>query len=138
MAGAQTAFVSYPLLLDPNGGNRAPESRWLASRSFVAEDADRMIILGSAPEGFFSLHRLGDFLRQSPLRLRYVLNLDGGPVACQGVSAGGVTRLTYGHIELQSDGEGEPLRVLPPSRDIHALMPIVLAVFARTDPVTDN
>ncbi len=63
-----------------------------------------MIILGSAPEGFFSLYRLGEFLKQTPLSLRYVLNLDGGPVACQGVSAGGVSRLVYGRVELQGDG----------------------------------
>jgi hypothetical protein len=67
--------------------------------------------------------------------LKYVLNLDGGPVACHGVSAGGVSRLVYGHVELQSDGENQPLRVLPGSRDIHALMPIVLAVFPREEAV---
>ena len=132
--GWETAMVSYPTLVDATGQNRAPQSRWLASRSFVAEDQDGMILLGSAPEGFFSLYRLGEFLRLAPLRLRYVLNLDGGPVACHGVSAGGVTRLLYGHVELQSDGEGAPLRVLPASRNIHALMPIVLAVFPRAAP----
>jgi hypothetical protein len=131
MGDADTAMVSYPLLLTPDGENRAPESRWLASRSFIAEDANGLVVLGSAPEGFFSLHRLGEFLRRTPLHLRYVLNLDGGPVACHGVSAGGVTRLIYGQVELQSDGEGMPLRVLPSSRDIHALMPIVLAAFPR-------
>ena len=133
MADAQTAMVSYPTLLSATGENRAPESRWLASRSFVAQDADGLIILGSAPEGYFSLYRLGEFLRTAPLNLRYVLNLDGGPVACHGVAEGGVMRFIYGHVELQSDGEHQPLRVLPASRDIHALMPIVLAVFARTD-----
>lgn len=135
ISDAQTAMVSYPLLLSADGENRAPESRWLASRSFIAQDADGLIILGSAPEGFFSLYRLGEFLRTAPLNLRYVLNLDGGPVACHGVSEGGVTRLIYGHVELQSDGERQPLRVLPASRDIHALMPIVLAVFPRTEGV---
>jgi hypothetical protein len=130
-ADAETAMVSYPLLLDSNGDTRAPESRWLASRNFVAEDVDGHILIGSAPAGFFSLYRLAEFLRGGPLRLRYVLNLDGGPVACHGVSAGGISRLIYGYVELQSDGENEPLRVLPGSKDIHALMPIVLAVFPR-------
>lgn len=133
-ADAETMMVSYPTLLDANGANRAPESRWLASRSFLAEDVDGLVILGSAPEGFFSLYRLGDFLKRTPVQLRYVLNLDGGPVACHGVSAGGVTRLVYGQVELQSDTENGPLRVLPASREIHALMPIVLAVFPRHAP----
>lgn len=129
--GAETAMVSYPLLLDAEGRNRAPQSRWLASRSFIAEDDNGFVLLGSAPEGFFTLYRLGEFLSVAPLRLRYVLNLDGGPVACQGVAAGGVTRMVYGHVELQSDGADQPLRVLPASRRIHAIMPIVLAVFPR-------
>jgi hypothetical protein len=131
LAHADTAFVSYPLLGDREGGNRAPDSRWLASRSFIAEDADGKIVLGSAPEGFFTLRRLAEFLQQSPLDFDYVLNLDGGPVACHGVSFGGVRRLIHGHVELQSDGDNQPLRVLPASRSIHALMPIVLAVVAR-------
>jgi hypothetical protein len=133
-ADAETMMVSYPTLLDADGGNRAPQSRWLASRSFLAEDKDGFVILGSAPEGFFSLYRLGEFLKRTPMQLRYALNLDGGPVACHGVSAGGVSRLVYGHVELQSDSEREPLRVLPSSRDIHALMPIVLGVFPREKP----
>lgn len=134
MADAQTAMVSYPMLLTPEGENRAPESRWLASRSFVAQDADGLIILGSAPEGYFSLHRLGEFLRTAPLNLRYVLNLDGGPVACHGVAQGDTIRRIYGHVELQSDGPNQPLRVLPASRDIHALMPIVLIALPRATP----
>ncbi|MBX3430660.1 MAG: phosphodiester glycosidase family protein [Hyphomonadaceae bacterium] len=138
MRDADTAFVSYPTLLTAEGENRAPESRWLASRSFIAQDADGLIILGSAPEGYFSLHRLGEFLRTAPLNLRYVLNLDGGPVACHGVAQGDTVRRIYGHVELQSDGPREPLRILPASRDIHALMPIVLAVFPRTDVAEDE
>lgn len=133
MGDAQTALVSYPTLLSADGENRAPESRWLASRSFIAQDADGFIILGSAPEGYFSLHRLGEFLRTAPLNLHYELNLDGGPVACHGVAQGDTIRRIYGHVELQSDGENQPLRVLPASRKIQALMPIVLAVFPRTD-----
>lgn len=131
---AETMLVSYPTLLDADGANRAQPSRWLASRSFLAEDADGLIILGSAPEGFFSLYRLGEFLKRAPMELRYALNLDGGPVACQGVSAGGVTRRVYGRVELQHDVDRGPLRVLPAARDIHALMPIALAAFPRQGP----
>jgi hypothetical protein len=133
MDDAQTAMVSYPLLLDADGANRAEESRWLASRSFIAQDRSGRILLGSAPEGFFSLYRLGEFLRRAPLELTSVLNLDGGPVACHGVSARGVTRLVFGHVELQSDGVGMPLRVLPGSRAFRSPMPIVLAVFPREE-----
>lgn len=133
MDDSETALVSYPLLLDADGGNRAEESRWLASRSFIAEVQGGRIVLGSAPEGFFSLYRLGEFLRRAPLDLQFVLNLDGGPVACHGVNAGGVTKLVYGHVELQSDGVGMPLRVLPGSQVFRSPMPIVLAVFPREE-----
>lgn len=128
---APTALVSYPLLLAEDGTDRAPDSRWLASRSFLAEDTEGRIILGSAPRGFFTLHRLAVFLRASGLGLRSALNLDGGPVACQGVDFGGATRRVYGRVEVQVDSADGPLRVLPSSRDIHALMPIVLAVYPR-------
>lgn len=131
-ADAETMFVSYPTLLDGDGANRAPESNWLASRSFIGEDAEGHIILGSAPEGFFSLYRLGEFLRQTPVDWRNVLNLDGGPVACHAVSAGGETRKVYGKVEIQSDAPGEPLRVLPSSQYIPSAMPIVIAVTPRT------
>lgn len=131
---AETMFVSYPTLLDHEGANRAPESDWLASRSFIGEDTDGNIILGSAPEGFFSLYRLGEFLRQTPVEWRYVLNLDGGPVACHAVAAGGEQRKVYGKVEIQSDAPGAPLRVLPSSQYIPSAMPIVIAVYPRTGP----
>lgn len=137
LENAHTAMVSYPLLVAPDGGNRAPRSRWLASRSFIAEDENGLIILGSAPEGYFSLYRLGEFLRASSLNLKSVLNLDGGPVACLGVSIGGFTRQTHGRVELQVDGADGPIRWIPASRDIHAIMPIVLAVFPRASEAVD-
>lgn len=84
---ADNAMVSYPLLLAKDGSHRVTaDRRWLANRSFVAQDNSGKIILGTTAEAFFSLERLATFLRESPLHLSLALNLDGGPLACQGIN----------------------------------------------------
>ena len=98
------AIVSYPLLIDPAGENRAAESKgWLASRSFVALDEAGRVVLGTTETGFLTIRRLGEFLKSSPLGLRLALNLDGGPGVCQIVRAGGFARNFPGTAEM-SDG----------------------------------
>jgi hypothetical protein len=129
-AGTDNAMVSYPMLIGSDGNSRVTPSNWLASRSFVAEDADGYIVLGTTADGFFSLSRLADFLRQSPLKLKTALNLDGGPVACQGISLDGFVRDLCGKYEMRhEDGRYELLVQLFGER--RATMPIVLAVFPR-------
>jgi len=45
------AMVSYPLLIDPSGANRAVESKdWLASRNFVALDQKGTRCLGTTED----------------------------------------------------------------------------------------
>src|SRR5215510_2457711 len=86
-AGATDAMVSYPLLVAADGTSRAKgDRRWLANRSFVGKDEAGRIVLGTTQDAFFSLERFGAFLTQAPLGLRLALNLDGGPVACQGIN----------------------------------------------------
>ena len=85
------AMVSYPLLLDGNGKNRAVESKvWLASRNFIALDHQDHVILGTTETGFFTLHRLGEYLRESPLNLRIALIWTAGRLLakwCEPVSS---------------------------------------------------
>lgn len=102
ISGADQATVSYPLLLGADGKSRAQASdpQWLANRSFIAEDADGRIILGTTKDGYFSLGSLADFLPRTGLGLRLALNLDGGPVACQGVHVPGFQRRACGQYEL--------------------------------------
>jgi hypothetical protein len=90
--GGRDAMVSYPLLIAENGASRVVASQRLAKRSFVGQDLDGNIILGTTAGGFFSLPQLAAFLRQAPLSLKLALNLDGGPVACQGISLDGFER----------------------------------------------
>lgn len=98
------AMVSYPLLVDPQGVNRATESHdWLASRNFVAIDHDGRVILGSTKTGFFTIKRLGDFLKSSPLDIRVALNLDGGPLVSQVIQTQTYSRRFHGKAEI-SDG----------------------------------
>jgi hypothetical protein len=127
---AETGMVSYPLLIAPDGStSRTPKSKWLANRSFIAEDQTGRIIVGTTAGAFFSLDRLAEFLKGSPLNLVAALNLDGGPVACQGVRIRNFQRKSYGQWELQAqDGEA---KVLPPQLFTAPRMPIVLAVFPR-------
>ena len=106
-SGATNAFVNYPLLVDADGNSRALKSdrRWLANRSFVAQDGDGRIVIGTTKEAFFSLDRLADFLASAPLGLRLALNLDGGPPACQAVAASGFSRSFCGKWETQTRGD---------------------------------
>jgi hypothetical protein len=128
-AGAENAMVSYPLLLAENGESRVPvASRWLANRSFIGQDRSGRIILGTTADAFFSLDRLAAFLRAAPLGLRLALNLDGGPVACQGIELKGFARRVYGRWEMRARGDDISLLVTPFGTSI---MPIVLAVFPR-------
>jgi hypothetical protein len=128
--GARDAMVSYPLLVAEDGASRVVASEWLANRSFVGEDADGNIIFGTTVDGFFSLGRLAAFLRQAPLRLKLALNLDGGPIACQGISLDGFERRVCGKWEIQAGDTGVKKLVCYPSCERPA-MPIVLAAFPK-------
>ena len=127
--GADEAVVSFPLLFDRSRPVPAmTDSRWLANRSFVAKDWRGKILLGTTTDAFFSLARLSVFLQQAPLGLRVALNLDGGPVACQGIQIDGFSRRVYGKWELQA--EGNDIRLLTWPYGSFA-MPIVLAVLPK-------
>ena len=118
-------------LLGADGGSRAERSRWLANRSFVAQDAAGRIMVGTTQEAFFSLDRLADFLRAAPLGLTLALNLDGGPVACQGVALGGFQRRFCGRWEL-ADHDGRTELLTYSWGDIGNVgLPVVLAVVRR-------
>jgi exopolysaccharide biosynthesis protein len=130
LQGAHDAMVSYPLLVKDGAPHVSQVSDWLANRSFVGEDADGRIIIGTTRDAYFSLDRLGHFLAEAPLRLIYALNLDGGPVACQGISLAGYKRKVTGQWEYQVEGEhGRLLRW--PWAFGSVPMPIVLAVYPK-------
>lgn len=125
-SGASDAMVSYPLLV--SAGPAPRHSKWLANRSFVGRDRLGRILVGTTADAFFSLDRLAAFLRSAPLDLELALNLDGGPVACQGIALNGYTRKTYGQWELQVR-DGQPRLLDWPYGP--APMPLVLAVFPK-------
>ncbi len=129
-AGADNAFVSYPLLIGPGGIDRVKaDPRWLANRSFIAQDSEGRIILGTTREAFFSLDRLAAFLRDAPLGLTRALNLDGGPVACQAIALRQYRRDYCGLWEMAvHDGQ---LKLLPLSPHRRWTLPNVLAVVRK-------
>ncbi len=126
--GARNAMVSYPLLVADGTTRVARPSRWLANRSFVGQDAAGRIIIGTTTDAFFTLDRLARFLLDAPLGLTLALNLDGGPVASQGISLDGFERRSYGRWEAQVEGDRAQLLVWPYGT---IAMPVVLAVFPR-------
>jgi hypothetical protein len=125
--GASNAMVSYPLLIGDDGKTHVPvKSNWLANRTFVAEDGQGRIIIGSTKEAFFSLGRLAEFLKAAPLDIKAALNLDGGPIACQSVRLSGYGRNHYARWEAQVvDGQ---VRLLTWPVNRHWAMPVVLTV----------
>ncbi len=127
--GAENAAVSFPMLVAQGENRVRQKSNWLANRSFVAQDSAGRIVIGTTTDAFFSLDRLARFLLRAPLDLTYALNLDGGPVACQGIALGDYRRMSYGHWEAQVE-EGRVKLVSLLYGDTVA-MPIVLAVLPK-------
>lgn len=130
--GYQTVVFSYPLLLDEGGRNNAIDSlRKRATRTFVAQDRDGQILLGNTEGGFFSLKRLGNFLRKAGnLNLAVALNMDGGPPACMAVRAGGFEYVNYGQWESVVDRDEEVV-VWNDGNTGRWEIPIVISVTAR-------
>lgn len=129
--GARDAMVSYPLLVSPDGLDRVKGNpQWLASRSFVGQDAAGRIIIGSTKDAFFSLPRLAGFLRTKHFDFKIALNLDGGPIVCQSVRLPTFRRDMCGSDELQS--ENGHLKLLQPIYgSMKAGLPVVLAALPR-------
>lgn len=133
LAGARNAMVSYPLLLGEDGQTHVNvKSRWLANRTFVAQDRAGRIVVGTTREAFFSLDRLASFLKDAPLDLALALNLDGGPIACQSVRLQGFHRKFYAQWEAQVHEDapkGSEVSLLRwPFAQATWAMPVVLTV----------
>lgn len=133
LQGADDAMISYPLLVGANSDDRIhADWRWLANRNFVGQDSAGRIVFGTTKDAFFSLERLAAFLRTAPLDLTVALNLDGGPVASQGIALGGFTRHTCGQWEVNTrDGALRSLTPVLRGRERCWEMPIVLAVLPK-------
>jgi phosphodiester glycosidase len=129
---ADDAMVSYPLLVKGGAANVSTETHWLANRSFVGQDQDGRIIIGTTTDAFFSLFTFSRFLVDAQLGLALALNLDGGPVASQSVQLNGFTHRTYGRWEAQL--HGNKLRLFAWCYGFLPMptpMPIILAVIPR-------
>lgn len=131
LSGVHSAMVSYPMLIGADGKSRAPVgSGWLANRSFLAQDANGRVLIGTTRDAFFSLDRLADFLRQAPLGLTRAIDLDGGPVACQAIALPNFQRNHCGSWELQIDKQGYA-KMLPLWPWAYPSMPMALAVLPK-------
>jgi hypothetical protein len=129
-SGYTEAVVSYPALLDGAGKVRAkPNPKWRADRSFIATDRRGRIILGTTEGGFFSLNRLGRYLKAiEGLGLKRALNLDGGPPACLCVKTKKLEYLAMGRYESNDSAGREiffwgPVEVVWPLPGVIALYP---------------
>lgn len=124
-------MVSYPLLIGDDGQTHVSvKSRWLANRTFVAKDGTGRIVIGTTKEAFFSLDRLAEFLKASPLDLKVALNLDGGPIACRSVRLNGYSQKFYARWEAQVEDDNVKL-LRWPFPQANWAMPMVLTVEPR-------
>ncbi len=130
--GYKTATASYPTLIDFEGRVRAARNpRWRANRTFVALDRENKVLLGNTQGGFFSLNRLGHFLKATPeLRLTYALNLDGGPPSCMVINAGDFRYVHYGVWET-NDSTGQEELYWNENNSSKWEIPIVISVTER-------
>lgn len=126
--GTDNAMVSYPLLIASGKEGVLKPSRWLANRSFIGQDKENRILIGTTRDAFFSIDRLATFLLAAPLELTFALNLDGGPVASQTIALNGYKRETIGRWEVQVNDNRAKLLVWPYG---DVALPIVLAVFPQ-------
>ena len=130
LAQARDGLVSFPLLVAPGGRSGVVRpSRWLANRSFIGQDSKDRVLIGTTKDAFFTLDALSRFLLVSPLDLTAALNLDGGPVACQGIALGPYRRRVYGKWEFQANETGGHL--LSWLYGNRFAMPVVLAVLPK-------
>ncbi len=106
LSGADTALVSFPLLLAADGSDTTTPSGKRASRSFAAQDKTGRIVFGTTRGASFTLPGLAAFLKASALDLVLALNLDGGPFACQAVAYGDVVRNFCGTREVGVKDDG--------------------------------
>ncbi len=130
-SGYTQGVVSYPMLIDGSGRVRAvPNPRWRADRSFIAADRRGRMVLGTTEGGFFSLNRLGRFLKAAEgLELEHALNLDGGPPACLCVKAKNLEYLALGRYE-SNDSAGREIFFWGAVEVVWPL-PGVIALFPR-------
>lgn len=100
----------WPILLDRNGKIKVNKTDWQANRSVVARDFDGNILFFTTEGGFFTLHNLGVFLKDSNARkdggfgIHTAMNLDGGSEANMIVKSDTVSYLTYGSDDSGKDG----------------------------------
>lgn len=130
--GASEAMVSFPMLIGADGQSRAHNSNpsLLANRSFVGQDGNGRIVIGTTKNAYFSLDRFATFLADAGLDMKRALNLDGGPPACQAVAIGTFKRSVCSNSETSSDaGQLRVLGQLFGQRPWG--LPIVLAVFPK-------
>ena len=119
---ADDAMVSFPLLVAAGKIRVGAASPRSANRSFVGQDDRGRVIVGTTTDVLFSLDRLAQFLLGAPLGLAIALNLDGGPLANQGISLNGYERRIYGRRgpRIAGDKTHDPIP-----------LPIVLAVLPK-------
>ncbi len=130
--GATEAMVSFPMLVGADGQSRAHRSdpTRLANRSFIGQDGNGRIIVGTTVTGSFSLDRFATFVGGADLGLVRALNLDGGPPACQAARIGTYSRSVCSNSETSTDaGQLRALGQLFGQRPWG--LPIVLAVFPK-------
>jgi len=121
----------WPILLDRNGKVKVKPTLWQANRTAVGKTNQEEIIFMTTEGGFFTLHNLGQFLRDSNKRddngfnIHTAMNLDGGYEACMAVNTPEIKYTTFGQFETQGPNiDGTVL-------DARAILPTTIGVSKR-------
>jgi hypothetical protein len=121
----------WPILLDREGKIKVQETSAQANRSIVAKDKDNNILLMTTEGGYFTLHNLGRFLKESNERkergfnVHTAMNLDGGYEACMCIKNDVLSYSTYGEFETKGVQKDETVF------GAEAYLPGVIGVFPR-------
>jgi hypothetical protein len=121
----------WPILLDRAGSIKVKQTPYRAKRSIVAKNFNGDILFLTTEGSFFTLHDLGNFLRESNrhgqhgLGIHTAMNLDGGKEANMLVRA---PKFSYFSAEPQSGNSSSDDN---PSLFTKVKMPGVIGIFSR-------
>ncbi|MBI5871725.1 phosphodiester glycosidase family protein [archaeon] len=126
MDAYKEAVQHWPILLDRNGEIRVNPTAWQASRTVIAKDFDRNILVFTTEGGFFTLYNFGRFLKDNKekLHVHTAMNLDGGYEADMMIKSLKYSYLTYGWAETKGANQDD-------SKFGKINLPRVIGIFPR-------
>lgn len=121
----------WMMLLDRQGKIKVGQTSWQANRTVVAKDKENNMLFLTTEGGYFTLHNLGRFLKDSNARkdngfnVHTAMNMDGGYEADMIVRSPNLRYVTYGEFETYGPDKDATVH------NIKIKIPGVIGVFPR-------